>query len=82
MDGHGHSGGRWRREEMSPQREAMPAGRSGSGWPSSGQRSAGSGSSFRGGWLVYAAWFFILPWLFPFCEAGYKFLQIGPFALM
>ena len=44
--------GRHRREEMSPQREqreAIPAGRSGSGWPGSGQRSAGSGSSFRGG---------------------------------
>ena len=47
--------GRHRRAEMNPQREqrqAIPAGRvgrSGSGWPGSGQRSAGSGSSFRGG---------------------------------
>ena len=39
--------GQHRREEMSPQREAIPAARSGSGWPGSGQRSARTGSRLQ-----------------------------------
>ena len=38
VDGRVHSGGRWRRERMNPQqeREAIPAGRTGVGWPGAG----------------------------------------------
>ena len=51
----GHSGGRFRRERMSPQREpreVIPAereGRSGNEWPGSGRRSACTGSGFSSG---------------------------------
>ena len=55
VDGRGHSGGRFRRERMSPQRShgkrSRRSGkdRSGSEWPGSGQRSARNGSGFSGG---------------------------------